>query len=154
MSVPLKVDHGETGLALSSIDVDHEIKVWFNFYTNRAIGVTRPAALDGVFRFYSIEDSALAPGQLSAPPWNGDPSSPRDLSNWRGDILELSDVPGRSADAQLHTIQDAPWTWPLAHHDIRLILDGYWSIDFSVDFPVAVPSIMLAGTWTLEQDYR
>jgi len=155
MSVPLKVDHGENGLALASMNwTPQNINVWFNFYTNRAIGVQRPAALDGVFKFYSANDFPMPPGSLGSPPWDGDPSQPRDLGQCNTDILELSDVPQRSTDAVLQTVQDAPWTWPLPQHNIRLILDGAWSVDFNVTFPVPVPPISLNGTWTLEQDYR
>lgn len=155
MSVPLNADHGENGLAFTSVDWSgQEIKAWFNYYTNRAIGPKRPAALDGIFKFYSVESFPLPPGSLNAPPWDGDPRQPRDLGGCKTDILELTDIPWRSQDALLRTVQDAPWTWPLPHHILRLTLDGYRSFDFDVYFPVPVPAVSLSGTWTLEQDYR
>src|SRR5262245_8829367 len=137
MSSPLKTDHGENGLAFTSIDwFAQNVTVWFNFYANRAIGVQRPAALDGVFKFFSAQDFPLPPASLNAPPWDGDPSQPRDLGQCKTDILELDDIPARSTDADLRTIQDAPWTWSLPHHTIRLTLDGVWFVDFAVYFPV------------------
>ena len=77
MSVPLKADHHENGLALSTVDWDAQnVTVWFNYYTNRAVGATRPAALDGAFKLYSAESFPLPPGSLNAPPWEGDPINP------------------------------------------------------------------------------
>jgi hypothetical protein len=156
MSIPLNADHGENGLALSSIMWDTtQTRADFNFYTNRAIGATRAAGKDGAFRFFSVEEFPLpAPGWLSNPPWDGDPSQPRDLSMCRGDILSLDDIPARSMDANLRTIQDVAWTWALPDHTIRLTLDGYWSTELIVHFPYAVSPINMSGTWTLIQDFR
>lgn len=152
---PLKVDRGENGLYLSSANwYAQNINFWFNYYTNRAVGVMRPAALDGVFKFYSAEDFSLPPGSLEAPPWDGDPSQFRDLGSCNSDILELGDIPPRTADADLRTVQEVPWTWAIPHHTIRLTLQGIWTVDFTVDFPVPVPPLQLSGTWTLAQDYR
>ena len=155
MSLPLKADHGENGLALSSLEWSvQEVVVWFNYYTHRSIGVSRPAALDGVFKFRSADPFPVPPGFLSAPPWDGDPSQPRDLGRCDTDIFELSDIAPRATDAVLRTAQDVPWTWALPEHKIRLILGGIWTVDFTVSFRVPVPPIRLDGTWTLVQDFR
>jgi hypothetical protein len=152
---PLKVDHGENGLYLSSADwYAQNINIWFNYYTNRAVGVMRPAALDGVFKFYSAGDFPLPPGSLAAPPWDGDPFQPRDLGRCNTDILELGDIPPRTTDANLRTVQEVPWTWANPRHTIRLTLQGVWAVDFTVDCPVPVPPLQLSGTWTLAQNYR
>jgi hypothetical protein len=68
--------------------------------------------------------------------------------------LELGDIPPRTTDADLRTVQEVPWTWANPRHTIRLTLQGVWAVDFTVDFPVPVPPLQLSGTWTLAQDYR
>ena len=81
------------------------------------------------------------------------PSTPRS-EPMRRRHTGASDIPPRSTDAVLRTVQAAPWTWALPEHTVRLTLDGYRHIDFNVYFYVPVPPISLNGTWTLEQDYR
>lgn len=158
MGKVLTADHGENGLYFSNIEWgNQETRVFMNYYKNRAVSGDDTPELYGIFRFFASGDNGLGTesGEIVNWPWDGDPHQFKDLGKTSNvDVLEMGDVPDRSYDAVLMTVQEAPWTSALQHHVIRLTLDGFWSADFDVYFPEPLHAINWTGTWSVFQDYR